>query len=81
MGRALIIIGKVWVYLVAAIIAVSYLSILYFYGWNTFVETADPTNIVNWGTIALTALPGIGLIEWGKRLHDEKLANKIRQQT
>ena len=76
MGRTLIMIGKVWVYLAIAIIVARYLSILYFDGWTTLVETIDPTNIVNWGITVLTVLPGIGLIEWGKKIHERKFTTR-----
>ena len=70
MARTLIILGKVWLCLAGGLIALGYLSILYFEGWGKFRETISPFNIVNWLTVLITLLPGILLAELGKRLRD-----------
>jgi hypothetical protein len=77
MGRVFVIVGKAWLYFVAAVIAVSYLWILYIEGVWKLWEPANPTFHL-WGTLATLLikgaalmLPGVALILLGKKLGDD----------
>ncbi|MGA8435804.1 MAG: hypothetical protein WB713_13655 [Methyloceanibacter sp.] len=68
MSRALIIIGKAWLWVAAAFIALSYALILYFDGWRKLTEIVSPFNVVNWLTVIATLAPGYGLVKWGEKI-------------
>ena len=68
MSRALIIIGKIWLCVAAAFIALSYLLILYFEGWYRLTEIMSPFNVVNWLSVIATLAPGYGLVKWGEKI-------------
>ncbi len=68
MSRFLIIIGKIWLYVAAFVILLGYVSILYNDGFWKLAAILSPFNIWNWLAVVITLLPGIGLLELGKRL-------------
>jgi hypothetical protein len=76
MGRVLIVVGKAWLYLVAATILLGYASILYFEGWGKLQDTLSPFNVWNWLAVVITLLPGIGLVELGKKLDKAPASSK-----
>jgi hypothetical protein len=77
MGRIFVIVGKVWLYLVAALVAVSYLRMLYIGEvWKLWETVNPPFNL--WSTLATLLingaalmLPGVALIGLGKLLGDD----------
>jgi hypothetical protein len=75
-SRFLIIAGKVWLFLAALLILLSYASILYTDGFAKLAAILSPFNIWNLFAVGITLLPGIGLLELGKRL--DKRRQRVR---
>jgi hypothetical protein len=75
-GRALIVIGKAWLYLAAMVILLGYASILYFEGWGQLQQILSPFNLRNWLSVGITLLPGIGLVGLGAKLNKARISSK-----
>jgi chorismate mutase len=68
MSRFLITIGRIWLYVAAFLILLSYVSILVDDGFGELAAILSPFNVWNWLAVVITFLPGIGLLELGKKL-------------
>jgi hypothetical protein len=68
MARFLRIVGYLWLGLLLASVFVGGLGLVIFEGVGKFLEIFGPSNLWNWGLIAILALPGLGLLKLADRI-------------
>ena len=68
MKRALIFVGKSYLYVVGALILISYIWIWYSEGFAALADILSPFNLLNWVAVLIALAPGLGLLWLGERL-------------
>ena len=74
MATTLIVLGKIWLWVAAALILVGYASIWWFEGFGKLQEIVSPFNVWNVIAVVLTLAPGFGLLKLGEYLRERRAA-------
>lgn len=72
MGKALIIVGKIWLVVAGGFIALNARLIWYFEGFAKVAEIFSPFNVINLVRVLITLAPDFGLIMAGERVHNQR---------
>jgi hypothetical protein len=72
-ATTLIVLGKIWLWAVAALILLGYVSIWWFEGFSKLQQVLNPFNVWNVIAVVLTLAPGFGLIKLGERIRERHL--------
>ena len=72
MATTLIVLGKIWIWVAAALIIFGYASIWWFEGFSKLQEILSPFNIWNYIAVVITVAPGFGLLKLGEWMRDRR---------
>jgi len=77
MAKALIVLGKIWLWLASALILLGYGLVWWFQGIDALQEAASPSNIWNVLAVVLTLAPGFGLLKLGEYVREHRTRARL----
>lgn len=64
LSKVVRVVGLVWLWLAVGLVLLGYAAIILKSGFKAWLEVVSPTNLWNYISVALTVLPGIGLLRF-----------------